>query len=67
MKRTFEERKRFIDRLERNYVQKVRLHNPEKQLGIKSAFRRIRGKYFEFEDVYSSPSEEFFHRGRRTA
>ena len=62
MKKTFEDRQRLIDRLERKYARKVRMYSQNKQHGIKSAFRQMRGKQLDFEDLYSSPAEEFFHR-----
>jgi len=67
MKKTREDRINLIDRLERKYMEKVRMRRQEKQQNIKIALRKMRGRGFAIEDINIDYIEDIFPRGATTA
>lgn len=65
MKKTREDRLNLIDRLERKYVEKVRVRRQERQQNIKNALRKMRGRRFGMEDMDTSHIEDIFPRGAK--
>jgi len=66
MKKTREDRINLIDRLERKYIEKVRIKRQEKQQNIKNVLRKMRGRTLGIEDASIDYIEEILPRGAKT-